>query len=95
MAKRCGGIDSLYPNRDMLNCPHDLSMAITGALITLGYLELPEDEAPDESIWHHPERMEEWWEAVKERRKNPDMVPIENESADMTQNEVTAKYRKG
>jgi len=44
--------------------------------VVLGFLELPEDEKPPEEIWHHMERLTEWFDAVKERRRNPDMEPI-------------------
>lgn len=38
--------------------------------MVLGYFESgTADDVPDESIWHHPERLEEWWEAVKQRRE--------------------------
>ena len=47
-------------------------------------MELPEDEQPPEEIWHHGERMKEWFDAVKQRRKNPDMQPINaGEDADV------------
>jgi hypothetical protein len=45
----------------------------------LGYFELPDDERPDELFWHHSERLTEWFEAVSERRKNPDMQPIDDD----------------
>lgn len=54
----------------------------------LGYYELPEDEQPKPSIWHHPERLEEWFAAVKQRRETGQQ-PIEAEDADMTGNELT------
>lgn len=60
-----------------------MSWAITQALIVLGYFELPDDERPDDLIWHHQERITEWFEAVTERRKNPDMEPIDSESFDV------------
>lgn len=54
--------------------------------MVLGYFEMPKNEQPDENIWHHPERLEEWFEAV-ERRRESGMQPIdEGEDTDMTQN---------
>jgi hypothetical protein len=43
----------------------------------LGFFELPDDERPPETMWHHQERISEWFEAVTERRKNPDMQDVE------------------
>jgi len=65
-------------------------MAISTALQVLGYFELPEDEVPDESIWHHPVRLEEWFEAIKQRRESG-MRPIEDtaDEADWATNELT------
>ena len=56
--------------------------------MVLGYFEgaADEDEIPDEKIWHHPERLEEWFAAVKQRRESG-MEPIdEGEDTDMTSN---------
>lgn len=60
--------------------------------MVLGYAELPEAEVPDENIWHHAERLEEWWEAVKARRENPELQPVEDDNTpgDWQQNELTA-----
>lgn len=56
---------------------------------------MPDDEVPDESIWHHPERLEEWFEAVKQRRERG-LDPIDRaEDVDMTGNELTRDYLKG
>lgn len=53
----------------------------------LGYFELPENEVPDENIWHHSTRLEEWFEAIKQRRETGHQ-PIEADDADMTGNEL-------
>lgn len=61
----------------------------------LGYLELPEDEVPDESIWHHPMRLEEWFEAVKQRRERG-LEPVDRaDDAPMTGNELVREYLGG
>lgn len=62
----------------------------------LGFFELPEDEVPDESIWHDPERLEEWFEAVKQRRESG-LSPVDDrvEDAEMTGNELTSEYLGG
>lgn len=78
---------------------HELSVAITKALILLGYMELPDDDQPDEKIWNHPEKLEEWFDMVKERRKNPNMEKVPNspeeywEGQEYDQNELTAGLR--
>lgn len=89
-------MESFFPDKDITRCNHELSTAITSALVILGFFELPEDEQPDESIWGHPERLDDWFEAVKHRRKNPGQEPIVDDYSDkdFTQNELTAQYRK-
>lgn len=69
-AKAAGGIASLYPNGQWRDCPWDLSMAIQEAMIVLGYFERLEEEQPDPLIWHHSERLEEWWEAIRLRKES-------------------------
>ena len=64
-----------------------MTVAITAALQVLGYFELPDDEVPDENIWHHSQRLEEWFEAIKQRRENGLQPVDEVEDADMTGNE--------
>lgn len=80
----------------MLRCNHELSVAITKALIILGYMELPEDDQPDDSIWNHPEKLEAWFEEVKNRRNNPGKEKIDDDWAnvDLEQNEYTAELKK-
>lgn len=64
---------------------------MTSALIVLGYFELPQDEIPPEEIWHHSERTNEWFEAVKQRRENPDMVPVDQFDVPTMKNEALAE----
>lgn len=69
-------------------------MAISNALVALGYLELPEADQPPEEIWHHNERLQEWFKAVKQNRENPGMEPIEEVDDDdptMMRNELLAE----
>lgn len=66
----------MYPNGSYNDAPHELNEAITAAAIVLGWLELPEDECPPNEIWGHPEKMDEWSEYVREKRKNPDAMPV-------------------
>lgn len=57
--------------------------------MVLSYYEAPEEEIPDESIWHHQERLEEWFVAVKQRRESG-MQPVdEGEETSMATNELS------
>lgn len=60
-------------------------------------MELPEGEKPPENIWHHMERLGEWFDAVRERRKNPDMEPIGDYQGDgpMMQNDYLKEVMEG
>lgn len=56
--------------------------------MVLGYYEGMPDDIPDESIWHHPGRLEEWFEAVKQRRESG-MEPVDaGEDVEMTGNDL-------
>jgi hypothetical protein len=68
-------------------------VALTAALVVLGYYELPDEEQPDATIWGHPERLEEWFKAIKQRRESG-MEPInydEEPDDGFTRNELTAE----
>ena len=72
-----------------------MSVAITAALVVLGYYEMPEEDQPDENIWHHPQRLEEWFAAVKQRRENG-MEPIDQgEDTDMESNALVREMMEG
>lgn len=66
----------MYPNGCYNDAPHELNEAITAAAIVLGWLELPEDETPPSEIWGHPEKMDDWAEYVKAKRKDPSAQPV-------------------
>jgi len=61
-------------------------------MVVLGYFELPDDDQPDEKIWGHAERLEEWFEAIKQRREQG-LTSIDDDEvpSDMTSNELTAE----
>ena len=63
--------------------------------MVLGYFELPDDEQPDELIWGNPVRLEEWFEAIKQRRENGGMTPVPQADEDMTGNELTRELLAG
>lgn len=60
----------------------------------LGFLELPDDERPPEEYWHSSDAINEWFEAVKQKRADkysgieavPD--PGEDDDAEMTGNSL-------
>lgn len=63
----------------------------------LGFYELPEEEQPDELIWNHQERLDEWFKQVKEDRKHPNKKKAHDEEwedVDLDQNEHTAELKK-
>lgn len=66
---------------------------MTAALVVLGFLELPEEDIPDELIWHHDERMAEHWEDVRERRKAGTGGSSDLEDVPTTENEMAEQYR--
>lgn len=62
----------------------------------LGWMELPEEEVPPQRIWHHEERLSEWFEAVTQKRKDrASGMSFEDidEGAGMTENEAAAGLR--
>lgn len=89
---------SLYPGGDVTLAPADLVVAVTAALTVLSFSELPTDEVPPRNIWHHDERMKEWWASVKQRRgvgsSGSGGEPVPQATEGMDQNELTARYRR-
>lgn len=59
--------------------------------------ELPRDDIPPEHLWHHAERMEEWWAAVEQRRKDRfsgvESVPDATDDEHTVVNELAAGLR--
>lgn len=45
-------------------------------------------------MWHHDKRLEEWFEAVKERRRNPDMQSVEEFDVPVMENEFASEIRE-
>lgn len=90
-------MDSYYPNKNIIECNYELSQAISQALMILGYYELPENEQPDESIWSHPEKLEDWWESVKRNRETPGMEKIDNDYSgdDFMSNQLAEDFKEG
>jgi hypothetical protein len=62
----------------------------------LGFFELPEDEVPDENIWGHPERLDEWFAAIKQRRESGTQpVRDEPDEGQWATNELTQELIGG
>lgn len=60
-------------------------------------MELPPEDQPPREIWHHSERIKEWFESVKQRRTDraKGLTPIEDEDADdMEQNQIARELRE-
>jgi hypothetical protein len=61
-------------------------------------MEWPEEDQPDEDIWGHPELLEQHWEMVNLRRKNPGSEPVQDEADDpgskYVKNELYERYVK-
>lgn len=55
----------------------------------LGYFELAEDEVPSENIWHHHDRLEEWFAAVKQRRESGQQPVDDEPNSEWATNELT------
>ncbi len=78
----------------------DLGEAIAAATGVLGMLELPTEDVPPQHIWHHQDRLEEWFAAVRQRRKDAikgvEAVPQADEDEPGTEyltNELTKGLR--
>lgn len=62
----------------------------------LGFLELPEDDTPPENYWHSREMLQDWFEAVKQRREDRfSGGGMSDDAADeeMTGNEMAAQFK--
>ena len=72
---------------------------MNAAMAVLGMLELPEEDQPPMEIWHHQERLNEWFAAMKQRRedrmKGVEMEPIDDNDDDptMTGNSLTEQFK--
>jgi len=67
-------------------------IAIDSALAVIGYYELSEEDRPPKNIWHFSERLEEWFEAVRERWKHPELRD-QVDTKDWTANDLADQYR--
>ena len=68
-------------------------IAVESALAVIGYYELSEEDRPPRNIWHHSERLEEWFAAVKERWRNPNASDDKVDTSNWTSNALADQYR--
>ena len=57
----------------------------------IGFFELPEEDQPPQRIWLDAERLEEWFDAVRSRRRSAakGLEPLELDDEPGEQNELT------
>lgn len=90
-----GGINTLYPHGNVLEAGWDLVAAVQAALAVLNwYKNYPKEDVPPEEIWHHEERLEEWFAAVEERRRHPEMQKIPEDDEPGERNEYLEELLK-
>lgn len=85
-------MDSLYPGRDIQETPWFLSQAISHALQVLGFMELGDDQPPEE-IWLDQEALSAHFDSVREKwaaGSSGDAV----QDAPMTENELAKEWRR-
>jgi hypothetical protein len=90
-AKRGGGIDALYFDRDPRRTPWYLVTAIGHALAVHGWLELPDDDQPPQSIWLDTEALIDHFDRIRERHKNPGMESVDD--GPLSQNDLTKQFK--
>lgn len=69
--------------------------AVQAALVVLNwYKNYPKEDIPPEEIWHHEERLDEWFEALEERRRHPEMERIPEDDEPGERNEYLDELLK-
>lgn len=92
-AKRGGGIDALYPDRDPRKAPWHLVTAVNHALSVLSWMELPDESQPPEQIWLNPEALNAHFERIsREAKGSGGREPVEQ--VPMMENEYTSSLRR-
>lgn len=68
--------------------------ALSAAMQVLGFMERPEEEVPPVEIWHHEERLKEFFESVKQDREDR-MNGVERvPDPELTPNEALRDFRR-
>jgi hypothetical protein len=96
IARDCGNLSSLFPPgiTHLWDLPHTLHTAIRMALYFLKFEEIPyEEDRPPKHIWLDPDKMEDWWRAVKESQEA--RYKGETSVREMPQNELLAEMFPG
>jgi hypothetical protein len=93
-AKRGGGVDCLYPNRDPREAPWFLVSAVSHALSVLGWMELQEKHQPPERIWLNTKLLNEHFERIQSEMHSEEsgMEPVEQ--VPMMENEHTKGLKR-
>lgn len=100
--KGLGGDISAFFGGPIAESPHDLMSAVNLGLSVISWHEnLPAEEQPPRHIWWSEELLEQWFEGVRERRKERyggtgSRSRSSYEQADdvpMADNELAAQYR--
>lgn len=92
-AKRGGGVDCLYPDRDPRKAPWHLAVAVSHALTILSWMELQDEHQPPEAIWLNPGLLNEHFERVQaEMRESSGREQVEQ--VPMMENEHTKGLRR-
>lgn len=62
--------------------------------MVLGFFELPTDQVPPSKFWHSQQHLQEWFDAVEQKRsdKAAGFTPIEADE-DMMENELARGLR--
>lgn len=83
----------------MTRAPWDLCEALHAATRIVSWMEnaIDTDDVPPEHIWHHEDRIEEWFAAVKQRRsdraKGLEPVPAADDDDEGLTNELVKGLR--
>lgn len=90
LARDHGAVSQLVPRwcEGINDVPHLLFDALRMASVFLSFDELPEEERPPKRIWLNGDRLREWFEEIKRKRKReaggdsgPIEDPVDNEAA--------------
>lgn len=93
-AKKAGGIDCLYPDRDPRKTPWPLAVAVSHGVMVLSWMELQDEHQPPERIWLNPKLLNEHFERVQEEMQEGrgGMEPVQQ--VPMMDNEYTKGLKR-
>lgn len=99
--KGTGGDIASFLGSPISEAPYDLVTAVNFALSVISWHEnLPQEEVPPRHLWWSEDLLEEWFQGVRERRKEKTEGGKNTRSSyetaqdvPMTENELAAQYR--